>query len=219
MVSDLEKHLGSTGLGMISPEAGVAALVNELLHGARAKSKSSWRVDLGTLDAPLERTVRAHGGRAMNRGRTCDIALVGMACRFSGARTSSLSRQIPLRTEDVTSESGSESHPSLVNDAVVAALADASMTPESLDRRRVELFIAIAGVLADRPLVRGACYMIDAGSVSSLIAMDLASRALFERRADVSLRCWRSQGGRRPAAPRRSRRRRTETAARRRARR
>ncbi len=87
----------------------------------------------------------------------------------------------------MTSQSGSKSHQSLVNDAVLAALADASMTTASLERRRVELFIAIAGVLADRPLVRGACYMIDAGSASSLIAMDLASRALHERRADVSL--------------------------------
>ncbi len=35
----------------------------------------------------------------MSRGRALDIALVGMACRFPGAQTSSLSGQIPSRTE------------------------------------------------------------------------------------------------------------------------
>ena len=57
MVSDLEDHLGSTGLGMISPEAGVAALVNELLHGRKGEVEVVLAGDLGTLDAPLERTV------------------------------------------------------------------------------------------------------------------------------------------------------------------
>ncbi len=57
MVSDLEDHLGSTGLGMISPEAGVAALVNELLHGRKGEVEVVLAGGLGTLDAPLERTI------------------------------------------------------------------------------------------------------------------------------------------------------------------
>jgi hypothetical protein len=57
MVSDLEDHLGSTGLGMISPEAGVAALVNELLRGRKGEVEVVLAGDLGTLDAPLERAV------------------------------------------------------------------------------------------------------------------------------------------------------------------
>jgi NAD(P)-dependent dehydrogenase (short-subunit alcohol dehydrogenase family) len=57
MVSDLEDHLGSTGLGMISPEAAVAALVNELLRGRKGEVEVVLAGDLGTLDAPLERTV------------------------------------------------------------------------------------------------------------------------------------------------------------------
>ena len=37
MVSDLEDHLGARGLGMISPEVGVAALLDELLHGRKGR--------------------------------------------------------------------------------------------------------------------------------------------------------------------------------------
>ncbi|MGA8348285.1 MAG: SDR family NAD(P)-dependent oxidoreductase, partial [Isosphaeraceae bacterium] len=58
MVSDLEDHLGSRGLGMISPEVGVAALVNELVRGRKGEVEVILAGDLGTLDAPLERTPR-----------------------------------------------------------------------------------------------------------------------------------------------------------------
>jgi len=58
MVSDLEDHLGSRGLGMISPELGVAALVNELVRGRKGEVEVILAGDLGTLDAPLERTPR-----------------------------------------------------------------------------------------------------------------------------------------------------------------
>ena len=58
MVSDLEDHLGSRGLGMISPEVGVAALVNELVRGRKGDVEVVLAGDLGTLDAPLERTPR-----------------------------------------------------------------------------------------------------------------------------------------------------------------
>jgi acyl transferase domain-containing protein len=58
MVSELEDHLGSRGLGMISPEVGVAALFNELSYGRKGEVEVLLAGDLGTLDAPLERTPR-----------------------------------------------------------------------------------------------------------------------------------------------------------------
>ena len=69
----------------------------------------------------------------------------------------------------------------------MAALADAAMTPDSLDRRRVEVFIAKAGLQADTLSFGGASFMIDAGTASSLVALELGSRALVERRADLAL--------------------------------
>ena len=56
MVSELEAHLGSQGLGMISPEVGVAALMNELVCGRKGEVEVVIAGDLGTLDAPLNRT-------------------------------------------------------------------------------------------------------------------------------------------------------------------
>jgi malonyl CoA-acyl carrier protein transacylase/NAD(P)-dependent dehydrogenase (short-subunit alcohol dehydrogenase family)/acyl carrier protein len=58
MVSELEHHLGSRGLGMITPEVGVAALLNELLRGRKGEVEVVLAGDLGTLDAPLEPTPR-----------------------------------------------------------------------------------------------------------------------------------------------------------------
>ncbi len=58
MVSELENHLGSRGLGMISPEVGVAALVNELERGRKGEVEVVIAGDLGTLDAPLKRAER-----------------------------------------------------------------------------------------------------------------------------------------------------------------
>jgi hypothetical protein len=43
---------------MISPEVGVAALVNELVRGRKGEVEVVLAGDLGTLDAPLERTPR-----------------------------------------------------------------------------------------------------------------------------------------------------------------
>lgn len=58
MVSDLEVHLSARGLGMISPEDGVKALVDELLQGRKGDVEVILAGDLGTLDAPLERSPR-----------------------------------------------------------------------------------------------------------------------------------------------------------------
>ena len=55
MVSDLENHLGSRGLGMISPEVGVAALVNELVRGRKGDVEVLLANTLGDLDGPMER--------------------------------------------------------------------------------------------------------------------------------------------------------------------
>ncbi len=54
MVSDLERHLGARGLGTIAPEAGVAALMDELTRGRKGEVEVVLAGDLGTLDAPLE---------------------------------------------------------------------------------------------------------------------------------------------------------------------
>jgi acyl transferase domain-containing protein/NAD(P)-dependent dehydrogenase (short-subunit alcohol dehydrogenase family)/acyl carrier protein len=58
MVSDLEAHLGARGLGMISPEAGVAALMDELARGRKGDVEVILAGELGKLDAPLERSSR-----------------------------------------------------------------------------------------------------------------------------------------------------------------
>ncbi|MGC8640896.1 MAG: SDR family NAD(P)-dependent oxidoreductase [Isosphaeraceae bacterium] len=58
MVSDLEAHLGARGLGMISPEVGVMALLDELLHGRKGDVEVIIAGNLGSLDAPLVRTPR-----------------------------------------------------------------------------------------------------------------------------------------------------------------
>lgn len=53
MVSDLEEHLGRRGLGMIPPEAGCAALVDELRFGRKGEVEVVIAGDLGGLDGPL----------------------------------------------------------------------------------------------------------------------------------------------------------------------
>jgi acyl transferase domain-containing protein/NAD(P)H-dependent flavin oxidoreductase YrpB (nitropropane dioxygenase family) len=55
MVSDLERHLGAKGLSTIVPEAGVAALLDELARGRKGEVEVVLAGELGTLDIPLER--------------------------------------------------------------------------------------------------------------------------------------------------------------------
>ena len=50
-----------------------------------------------------------------------------------------------------------------------------------------QLTNATAGRLANRLDLTGASFVVDAASASSLVALDLAARALFERRADLAL--------------------------------
>ena len=58
MVSELERHLGAQGLGMLAPEAGVAALMDELSRGRKGEVEVVLAGELGTLDAPMERARR-----------------------------------------------------------------------------------------------------------------------------------------------------------------
>jgi acyl transferase domain-containing protein len=53
MVSQLERHLGRRGLGMISPEVGRTLLVDELRHGRKGDVEILYSGGLGTLEEPL----------------------------------------------------------------------------------------------------------------------------------------------------------------------
>ena len=53
MVSELEDHLGRRGLGMIAPEAGAAALIDELRRGRKGDVEILIAGALGGLDGPL----------------------------------------------------------------------------------------------------------------------------------------------------------------------
>ena len=53
MVSQLESHLGSRGLGMISPESGGSLLINELRHGRKGDVEVIYSGELGTLEQPI----------------------------------------------------------------------------------------------------------------------------------------------------------------------
>ena len=298
MVSDLEDHLGSRGLGMISPEVGVAALVNELVRGRKGEVEVILAGDLGTLDAPWSGRLgswrlcdEARSGLRDRPGRhvlpvprrTGPLRLLGqypgepgpdargprravaargvlrsrlgandrVACRRGGY----LDTPIPFDPAAYgimpLAVAGGEPEQFLVLDAARAALADAAMTPGGLDRGRVEVVIgrgnyfnrgnlirlqhgrmvaqtvgllavlhpewtaedlellrhdlkaslppfeaatipgqltnATAGRLADRLDLNGASFVVDAASASSLVALELGSRALIERRADLAL--------------------------------
>jgi NAD(P)-dependent dehydrogenase (short-subunit alcohol dehydrogenase family) len=53
MVSDLEGHLGRRGLGMIPPEVGSKAMVDEILFGRKGDVEVVVAANLGSLDQPL----------------------------------------------------------------------------------------------------------------------------------------------------------------------
>jgi NAD(P)-dependent dehydrogenase (short-subunit alcohol dehydrogenase family) len=54
MVSDLEGHLDGQGLGMIAPEIGVSAMLDELTRGQKGEIEVILAGDLGALDGPIE---------------------------------------------------------------------------------------------------------------------------------------------------------------------
>jgi acyl transferase domain-containing protein/NAD(P)H-dependent flavin oxidoreductase YrpB (nitropropane dioxygenase family) len=54
MVSDLERHLGRRGLGMIPPEVGCARLVEELTFGRKGDVEVVVAGDLGSLEEPAQ---------------------------------------------------------------------------------------------------------------------------------------------------------------------
>ena len=49
----LESHLNSNGLGMISPESGGSLLINELRHGRKGDVEVIYSGELGTLELPI----------------------------------------------------------------------------------------------------------------------------------------------------------------------
>jgi len=53
MVSQLERHLGRRGLGMISPEEGPSLLIDELRHGRKGDVEVIYTGELGTLEQPI----------------------------------------------------------------------------------------------------------------------------------------------------------------------
>jgi acyl transferase domain-containing protein/NAD(P)H-dependent flavin oxidoreductase YrpB (nitropropane dioxygenase family)/NADP-dependent 3-hydroxy acid dehydrogenase YdfG len=65
MVSDLEAHLRRRGLGMIDPDAGAEALVDELRLGRKGEVEVILAAGLGTLDGPL----RSHDWDLAGAGR------------------------------------------------------------------------------------------------------------------------------------------------------
>ena len=97
MVSDLEGHLGRQGLGMITPGEGRARLGDELAFGLKGNVEVIVAGDLGNLVDPTEAEstvmsdspnprLRAASANRRGDGPTLDVAIVGMACRFPGAR-------------------------------------------------------------------------------------------------------------------------------------
>ena len=110
----------------------------------------------------------------MRRGRACEIALVGMSCRFPGAPDLFAFWANVLANRDMTRELPRvEPAQFLVRDAAHAALADSAIAPERLDRGRVEVVIRSGNSFDSSPLA----------------ALELGSRALVDRRADLALVC------------------------------
>ena len=80
-------------------------------------------------------------------------------------------------------------HPDWTDADLEAARADlkASLPPFEAGTVAGQLTNATAGRVADRLNLTGASYVVDAASASSLVALDLAARALVEGRADLAL--------------------------------
>jgi hypothetical protein len=67
MVSQLEGHLGRSGLSMISPERGRSLLVDELRFGKKGDVEVIYTAGLGTLEAPLITSVTSAGDGESSR--------------------------------------------------------------------------------------------------------------------------------------------------------
>jgi acyl transferase domain-containing protein/phosphopantetheinyl transferase (holo-ACP synthase) len=135
----------------------------------------------------------------MSRRRPCDVAIVGMGCRFPeagdlftfwadalgdrGAADRASTREAETRAEHA-----------MVADVVLAALADAGIAPERQRGDRVEVVVGSGGGfdndafrrLGDQLGWDGALFIDDVG-FSSIAALDMASRALSVRQADLAL--------------------------------
>ncbi len=80
-------------------------------------------------------------------------------------------------------------HPEWTEAEIEAVRTDlkASLPPFEAATIAGQITNATAGRVADRLNLSGASYVVDAASASSLVAVDLASRALVERRADLGI--------------------------------
>jgi acyl transferase domain-containing protein len=80
-------------------------------------------------------------------------------------------------------------HPEWTREELELLLRDlkSSLPPFEAATIPGQLTNATAGRVADRLDLKGASYVVDAASASSLVALDLGRRALLERRADVAL--------------------------------
>ena len=80
-------------------------------------------------------------------------------------------------------------HPDWTEDELEAIRDDlkSSLPPFEGGTVPGQLTNATAGRIADRLDLSGASYVVDAASASSLVALDLGTRALVERKADIAL--------------------------------
>ena len=188
MGSDLEAHFRFAGAWeMISPDVGVAALMNELLHGRKGDVEVIIADDLGMLDGPLE-NVPEGGGRRMSRGRAADIAIVGLGCRFPGATDLFSFWANSLANLDQTREVPADRWPleqfydpgSSANDRVIAAAA-------VISTRRFRLTPVGQGIM---PLA------VAGGEPEQFLVLDTARAALADAGIDRGTARPRARRGR-----------------------
>jgi acyl transferase domain-containing protein len=131
----------------------------------------------------------------MSRRRPHGVAIVGMGCGFPGAAdlftywADVLADRDSIGRND--SHAGRPDH-ARIGDVVRAALADAGLGPERLSGDRVEVVVASGRGghdsirdVANRMNWKNACF-IDDPNASAIAAVDVASGALLERRADLA---------------------------------
>ncbi|APW58970.1 acyltransferase domain-containing protein [Paludisphaera borealis] len=129
----------------------------------------------------------------MNRRRPYDVAIVGMGCGFPGAVDLFAFWADVLANRDATSD---RAKPDVlpIGDVVHSALADAGVDPGRLSSDRVEVVVGSGGG-CDHDAIRdhvdqmnwtSASLLRDVG-IASMAAIDLASRELIERHADLAV--------------------------------
>ena len=146
-------------------------------------------------DRGRARGCRADPGRARNGDRV--EVVIGRGNYFNRGN---LTRLQHGRMIDQTLSILAALHPDWSEADLEAVRADlqASLPPFEAATIPGQLTNATAGRIAHRLDLSGASFVVDAASASSLVAVDLAARALVERRADLAI-----VGGRLPRGRRR----------------